>query len=294
MTIYLYDKDNKETNLSIESALGVLNTTKSKLMYALKGDKGYGRIGEYNVSFKQVTIMTSEQEMLHFNDWCSSHLGSIRARLVGKVPKGIQDREDSFQDVCLYVSEKIYSGEGVINYEATLTAKGRFLSIDESRKKLINKKNGFEQDFSVNDESETSSVDTLYIDTFAEHSLFDNGSTDNCLNDVNKMKTYEIVTTILYEYLPKAQVDLFIDYHQEFGNGKRKKGEVWGMKGVGLKYNIKAKATVAKRLKEVEDKIKELKQEINASIEKHKYPSMDEITLKNIIFDSITITQGDE
>ena len=265
-----------EDLLNLDTSNKNVSTKKQNISTALNGYKGYGYYAGYWISNTSVKIMTPEESMIHFNDWCNDNLRQVKRRI-----KQINKEwdEDVYSTTLLDLCEAIISERGVNNPEGYLTYKYRTNTIDNIRAVKCDMRAVEVDDLA------SKHFDILYHDDYiyyrtdeAEESLFDDNRVHACLEDINNMKKFEVLQIVLYEFFSEEEVKMWINYEVKT-KGTRKTYKA-SMQEFGY-----SKDKVRKTVRAVEAKLKELQPIIFERYNELKYPTFDEMTLKNIIND---------
>lgn len=250
----------------------------AKVKKAMLGDKGYGFAYGVFVAPRKVSIMSTEEQLKFSNELLEMRYNSIRKYL-----KSTKEWcEDTFQEVILYVYDKIQEERGVNHIEDTVKYKYFKTLIDNGRKRIKAALNPFiVSDFDVVDDDSNA---VSYIQTFAMESATQDGIEDACLHQVNELKLAEISKEQLYTNFKQKDVDLYLDYIENF-KAVRKKGEMSGLRGAANKHNVSV-STVKNKVKAMTEFLKNKKDDILDEYFTVFYPDIDNLTLQHIIDES--------
>jgi hypothetical protein len=248
-----------------------------RLRNALLGDKGYGYCAGYFVAHRNTHIMSLDEQKIFTDDYFK--LAYTRLKKYFEQCK--EWDEDVYQDVVMYVYEKMNEQRGINNLEQTIKFKYFRTLIDNGRasaRKFI-----FEDPEVVDDEGTSIS----YIQQFATESATLDDVENSCLRQVNDMKMSDIIKDELYNQFKESDVDMYLDYVENYRKlrGTRNSGEKKGVNGLALKYNGMCKSTIKNRIRDISKFLKETTEKIMERYNDEQYPDIENLTLKHIIFD---------
>lgn len=240
---------------------------------ALLGDKGYGYCEGYFVAYRNVTIMTIDQQKT-FTD---RYFKAAYNRLNRYFRECKEWDEDVFSDCILYIYDKMVEKRGVNNIEKTFKFQYFMTLVGNGRKKVSD---FISPDFDVADED---GINVSYIQQFASVSATLDDIEDSCIKQVNDLKRLDIIKDELYTNFSEKTVDMYLDYIEHFKD-TRTKDSNGGVSGVAKKYGI-SKTTVKNKFKTIKDFInnKDTKKIVKERYESVLYPLLDDLTLKHII-----------
>ena len=276
--IYQYNLNGEFLRQTTMGDLLKLNTKKSdstkkmNITNALNGYKGYGYYEGFFISSSDVKIQKDDEKMIHFDKWCSINIDRIMKGLK-RVHK--EWSEDIFGKTVLDLCEAVVSDRGVNNPEEFINYKYGANLIDDKRMKNREMRTIKGEDFDFTDDN--GEATHTYIDTQTE-SFFDDGRVEVCLEDVNNMKKYDVMFSVLCEYFDELTVKVYINY--ELKPKKTRKTYKASMQEFGLTKHV-----VRNKVRLVQGKIEEIIPIILERYNELKYPTFDEMTLKNIIND---------
>lgn len=245
-------------------------TLSRRIRTALLGDKGYGYILGYFVSYRKVTILNIEEQK-KFTD---NYFKLSYNRLMAYFKSTKEWDEDVFSDTLLYIYSKIAAKRGVNNIEKTFKFKYFRTLVDNGRKRA---KAFIFNDFDIVD-SEGNSIG--FVELSSESATVDS-STDNCLHQVNDLKMADLIKDAIYTSFKKRDADLYLDYIENFKN-VRKIGEKSGFRGVAEKYAVSV-STAKNKVKMINEFLKAVKDEIVDRYNDAYYPDFDSLTLRHFI-----------
>lgn len=248
-----------------------------RLRNALLGDKGYGYCAGYFVAHRSVHIMSLAEQKKFTDDYFK--LAYTRLKRYFEQCK--EWDEDVYQDVVMYVYEKMNEQRGINNLEQTIKFKYFRTLIDNGRasaRKFI-----FEDPEVIDDEGTSIS----YIQQFATESATLDDIENSCLRQVNDMKMADIIKDELYNQFKEGDVDMYLDYVENYRKmrGTRNSGEKKGVNGLALKYNGMCKSTIKNRIRDINKFLKDTTEKIMERYNDEQYPDIDNLTLKHIIHD---------
>jgi hypothetical protein len=253
--------------------LNAITLSNYTLRSALLGDKGYGYCEGFFISYRKVSIMSISQQKSFTNEFFSMSY----ERLYNFFKQTKEWCEDTLHDVIAYVYDKMNEVRGVNNLEATIKFKYFNSLIDKGRK--VQKRFIFPDPEVIDIDNNKVS----YIDQFAVTSATLDEATDSCLNQVNDLKMVEMIKEELYTNFKNKEVDMYLDYIENF-RGKRTTDGTGGLKGASKKWNVSV-STLKNKIKQVKEFMSGKLPELLTRFTDESYPSIDNISLKNIIND---------